>query len=212
MIAYRQLSCFEPCFDGKVAIEGIIKFAGGGFLRIFTDGSWRGTHTFIPGWENIPFNDSGWKNLKDEGNVAMSTFSLHPENTTAMGLLADPPYFGPIEIKTGDHENHIFQQGVGVKLDIELPLECRVSTEYSDAFTGNIISSGDLTGTIIGGIYSFPFFFKPSEPGVYNLKISAFHKDKLFDTRFYETAVIGKNTSKRVSVERYGVRSSVGAG
>jgi hypothetical protein len=67
-----------------------------------------------------------------------------------------------------------------------------VDYEYADAFTGKVIASGNLPGTLIDGKYSHPFFNKPSDPGVYNLKISAYDKDKLLDIRFHETVVVGK--------------------
>ena len=192
VIAYRQSSSTDLVLDGKIAIEGIIKLVDGNFIRIFTNDTWLCTYTFSPGWMEASFNDGAWKKVKEEQNVAQSILSLHPENTSGFGLLADPPYFGPIEIKTNKQGEQIFQQQSGVKLDVELPLQCKVDFEYTDASTGKIIASGALPGTTRDGVYCHPFFIQPPEAGVYNLKISAYHQDKLLDTRFYETVVVGK--------------------
>jgi malectin (di-glucose binding ER protein) len=196
-IAYSQSSSSVLNFNGKIAIEGIIKFKDGSFNRIFTNKSWKGTYKFYPNWMKASFDDAMWKDVWEGPNVAKSVFSLHPENTTAFGLLANPPYLGPIEIKTSIPNNHIFQQNSGVKLNIELPLPCDINYEFIDAFTNKEIIHGNLAGTKMNGKYSSSFFYKPETAGVYNLKISAFYNGQLLDTRFYETVVIGKIPQKQ---------------
>lgn len=188
------------------ALEGIIKFKNGEFIRIFTDKSWKCDYQLHKSWNETEFDDSTWQFVSSKGNITKTDYPAHGEY--GGGLFLGPPYLGPIEIELQNRNEPIFKENESPSFLIKLPkkeIKPNIySLEYqvSDSFSKEVIKKGEVKKPKISTYdYTYTLSFSSLPSSAYNLSIQVKERDKLVDRRIYEFVVIGKIRQREVPAE-----------
>ncbi len=204
VIAYRERLGRKQIrgIDGLI-LEGIINYRNGNFKRFYTDGSWKGSYSYFPGWKNPIFDDSKWQAVKTGKNV---TNTIMPgRGKYGMGAFIDPPYLGPIKI-TGKTSNlHIQPLAKGINLEIKLPATVKPRNPYSvrwelrqtyscnGDYKEKAVAKGKFTEfTLCNDKLVYIFKYSPGKLGVYDLIVTVEKSGKVLDRRFFEVAMTGR--------------------